>query len=291
MRIASIWQRLTPRAAVAAPLAILAVLVARAARRPVRTSVSAADGHEETARALKLLSERLLVIQEEERTRIAREIHDDLGQALTALKMDVLGMVARVDRGAPVDVNLRTRVLDTLEVLGTSVQRIAAELRPSILDDLGLLPAIESEARSFEHRTGIECEVSLPQDVGSWFSTAHTDNGTVDQAQSRGADIHRRAVTIAIYRIVQEALTNVARHSNATRVELRMRMRADDILIDIRDDGRGITSQQIGSERSLGLIGIRERAALIGGHARFEGVAGRGTIVLIVIPVSAGRAA
>jgi signal transduction histidine kinase len=217
----------------------------------------------ESERNLKALSDRLLFVQEEERTRIAREIHDDLGQALTALKMDVIGLMERTTDTAPAGDAIRERVLATLDATVKSVQRISSELRPSILDDLGLAAAIESEARSFEERTGIECEVSLPEEAGRVSSVVAT----------------------AVYRIIQEALTNVARHSNASRVELRVRFRDADVLVEVRDDGRGITSQEVGSARSLGLIGIRERAELVGGTARFEGIAGRGTIVSIRIPM------
>jgi signal transduction histidine kinase len=217
----------------------------------------------ESERNLKALSDRLLVVQEEERTRIAREIHDDLGQTLTALKMDVIGLMKRTKDTEPAEAAMRERVLATLDATVKSVQRISSELRPSILDDLGLAAAIESEARSFEERTGIECEVSLPDEAGRVSSVVAT----------------------AVYRIIQEALTNVARHSNAARVELRVRFRDSDVLVEVRDDGRGITSQEVGSARSLGLIGIRERAELVRGTARFEGIAGRGTIVSIRIPM------
>lgn len=217
----------------------------------------------ESERTLKALSDRLLVVQEQERTHIAREIHDDLGQALTALKMDVIGLMERTNDTSAAGAAIRKRVLTTLDATVNSVQRIAAELRPSILDDLGLAAAIESEAQSFEERTGIECEVSLP-----------AEGRTVSNV-----------VATAVYRIIQEALTNVARHSNAARVELRVRFRDSDVVVEVRDDGRGITSQEVGSARSLGLIGIRERAELVGGTARFEGIAGRGTIVSIRIPM------
>jgi signal transduction histidine kinase len=213
----------------------------------------------ESERALKALSERLLEVQEEERTRIAREIHDDLGQSLTALKMDVLGLLAAPQ---PRESPLRDRVESTLDAIVVAVQRIAAELRPSILDDLGLIAAVESDARLFEERTGIECELSLPDEI--------------ELEPARAA---------AIYRIIQEALTNVARHSNASRVELRMRPRRDDLLIDIRDDGRGVTDAELHASSSIGLIGMRERAALVGGTVAVEGIPGRGTIVSVCIPL------
>src|SRR3954469_20852473 len=213
-------------------------------------------------RDLKALSERLLLVQEEERTRIARELHDDLGQALTALKMDVGGLLAMTPP-SPATEPLRNRIARTLDETVSSVQRISSELRPSVLDDLGLLPAIEAEASRFEERTGIECELSLPDE----------------------AELHLEGAAVtAVYRIVQEALTNVSRHANATRVELRLRQRRDELLLEIRDDGRGITAEEVRDPFSLGLIGIRERADLAGGTVHIEGVSGRGTIVSVRIP-------
>ncbi|MBV8547696.1 MAG: hypothetical protein JO093_19850 [Acidobacteria bacterium] len=216
----------------------------------------------EDERELKALSERMLLVQEEERTRIARELHDDLGQALTALKMDVGGLLAMTTPSAS-DEPLRTRITNTLDETVTAVQRISSELRPSTLDDLGLAAAIEAEAARFEQRTGIECELSLPDDPSR--------------------EVESAAAT-AIYRIVQEALTNVSRHANASRVELRLRQRPGELLLEIRDDGRGITTAQLHDPFSLGLIGIRERAGLAGGSVRIEGIAGRGTIVSVRIP-------
>ena len=213
---------------------------------------------------LKALSERLLTVQEEERMRVAREIHDDLGQALTALKMDVIGLVEKT-RPSPEMRPMIDRILRTLDSTVTSVQRIASELRPSVLDDLGLFAAIESEARVFEERTGIECEVSAPDDLREVDSTT----------------------SAAIYRIFQEALTNVARHSNASRVEIRVRERSGELFFEIRDDGRGIVSEQIEDPASLGLAGIRERADMLGGTALIEGIPGRGTIVSVRIPLGA----
>jgi signal transduction histidine kinase len=216
----------------------------------------------EGERDLKALSDRLLLVQEEERTKIARELHDDLGQSLTALKMDVGGLLAMTPLSSASE-PLRSRIMRTLDLTVTSVQRISSELRPSVLDDLGLFPAIEAEASRFEERTGIECELSLPDEA-----ELHLDGAAVT----------------AVYRIVQEALTNVSRHANATRVELRLRQRSDELLLEIRDDGRGITAEEVRDPFSLGLIGIRERADLVGGTVHIEGVSGRGTIVSVRIP-------
>jgi signal transduction histidine kinase len=213
----------------------------------------------ESERKLKALSDRLLVAQERERTRIARELHDDLGQSLTALKMDVIGLVGKAPPSA-----LRTRILETLDSMVTAVQRISSELRPSVLDDLGLAAAIESEADVFTQRTGIECELSLPA--------------------AAAVDLIRGT---AIFRIVQEALTNVARHSNATRVEVRLTEGAGELLLEVKDDGRGATADEINGSGSLGLIGIRERAELIGGIVAIRGVAGQGTRVTVRLPETA----
>jgi len=240
----------------------IAATLSRGIERPIKIMVGTAEQRMlDDERKLKALSDRLLVVQEAERSRIARELHDDLGQSLTALKMDIIGLLAKTEQQygrSPI----ANRILRTLEAMVTSVQRISSELRPSILDDLGLVPALESEAMMFEDRTGIECELSLPD-----------------------ARIEAHLAT-AIYRIVQEALTNVARHSNASRVEIRLRERTDELLLEIRDDGRGVTVDEVGDPRSLGLLGIRERADLVGGTVHFEGVSGRGTIVSVRIPIS-----
>jgi len=196
--------------------------------------------------------------------RVAREIHDDLGQALTALKMDVIGFIEK-SRHSPELAPMVERILRTIDSTVTSVQRISSELRPSVLDDLGLFAAIEWEARLFEERTGIECELSVPDEM--------PDTDPVSSA--------------AIYRMFQEAMTNVARHSNASRVEVRVRERSGELLLEVRDDGRGIVSEEIANPSSLGLAGIRERADILGGTALIEGVPGRGTIVSIRIPLSA----
>ncbi|HWW61710.1 MAG TPA: sensor histidine kinase, partial [Thermoanaerobaculia bacterium] len=273
-----------------------ATILARAVERPIASLVVAADSaargafgemptsvgprelstlagsfnHMVSARSqsehrLKALSERLLVVQEEERSRIARELHDDLGQSLTALKMDVIGLLEKTE-GQAGTASLGERIVRTLDATVGSVQRISSELRPSILDDLGLAAALEAEAAMFEERFGIECELSLRTE----------------------AAVDPRCAT-PVYRIVQEALTNVARHANATRVEIRLRDWPDALLLEIRDDGRGLTAEEASDPLSFGLLGIRERAALVGGTVQFEGVAGRGTIVSVRIPIPVPR--
>jgi len=281
--------------AIIAVITIVAVMLSRAVERPVGALVKAAESaaqlgygkaeeaggpreivrlsgafnemmerRSESERHLKALSERLLVVQEQERMRVAREIHDDLGQSLTALKMDVIGLLEKT-APRPELKTMIDRILQTLDDAVTAVQRISSELRPSILDDLGLFAAVELEMQTFEERTGIECELSIPESPPALDKAAAT----------------------AIYRMVQEALTNVARHSNASRVELRVRERGGHLLLEIRDDGRGISDEQLTDPASLGLAGIRERAEILGGTAHFEGVPGRGTIVSIRLPLAA----
>jgi signal transduction histidine kinase len=252
------------------PLEIVAL--AAGFNEMVERRLGAEEQMREGEQKLKALSDRLLVAQEEERGRIARELHDDLGQSLTALKMDIIGLLQRMPAGESSPI--AERIVRTIDVTVTAVQRISSELRPSVLDDLGLVAAIESEALLFEERTGIECELSLAVRP----STSEHPEGTPIEP----------GTATAIYRIVQEALTNVARHSNAARVEIRLREREDEILLEVRDDGGGITRAQIDDPASLGLIGIRERADLAGGDVEFEGVDGRGTIVSLRIPLPAG---
>lgn len=213
---------------------------------------------EESHAQLEALSKKLLDVQEDERSRISREIHDEMGQLLTALNMDVGGLLRAAEPLTAEQQAMATRIRTALAETISSVQRIAAELRPPALDDFGLVAAIESEARTFEERTAIECDLSLPDSL------------------ALGAD-----ADAAVYRIVQEAMTNVARHAEAARLEIRSRVRGDELVIEIRDDGKGITADEMADRKSLGIAGMRERARSIGATLEVEGVRGRGTIVSI----------
>jgi len=237
-------------------------LVGEAFNRMVARRADAEDALHVSMDQLELLSNRLLVLQEEERTRIAREIHDDLGQRLTALKIDVGGLIQALPEGANLD-SMVGRIRNNLDDTVTSIRRIAGGLRPPVLDDFGFLAAIEADIRQFEERTGIECELSLP-DEGPWIPPE---------------------VETTAYRIVQEAMTNVARHANATRVEIRLRLFADHVVLDVRDDGRGNNGRGIDRAAGLGIIGMQERARLIGAVFDIQSVAGKGTIVSLRIPI------
>ena len=199
--------------------------------------------------ALRQLSRRLLMTQEEERVRIAREVHDELGQALTALKIDVA-------RNQPPDELSRTidKVIDL-------VRRIATDLRPAVLDDLGMTAALEQQLRRLRERTGIETTLHVPVDPPLDMLTGMT-----------------------VYRIVQEALANVMRHAGATRVEVSLLTRGEMLLLEIGDNGRGITETQVASAESLGLRGIRERAELLGGVVTITGSPRTGTRLSVSLP-------
>ncbi len=217
---------------------------------------------------LRALAAHLQSIREEERGRIAREIHDELGQALTALKMDLVWIKKKLSTGNERSSRaLLTNKLHTMSMLVDStihsVRRIATELRPGLLDDLGLVPALEWQAREFQTHTGIRyrflsCreEIALEED---------------------------RAV--AIFRIFQEALTNVVRHSQATMVEISLQEEAGGLMLEIKDNGRGIPESKITDTKSIGLIGMRERALLLGGNLTIRGIPEQGTIITTWIPL------
>jgi signal transduction histidine kinase len=212
---------------------------------------------------LRNLSHRLQSLREEERTLIAREIHDELGQQLSALQIDLTWIEDQVPAKKRV-VRARIRSMEGLvDTLIRSVQRIATELRPSLLDDLGLSAAIEWQAKEFQKRTGIECRVFLNrEDI-----KATRDRST------------------AIFRTFQETLTNVLRHAQATRVEVRLMEEKQRLILEVRDNGRGIPDSRIASPKSLGLVGIRERVNAQRGNVRISGAPGRGTTVRVELPL------
>ncbi len=214
-------------------------------------------------RKLRALSARLQSVREEERAKIAREIHDDLGQALTVLKLD----------SAWVEKNLlpnQTALRDKLQAMEKridqtvrSVRRLSTELRPRILDDFGLVAALEWQTQEFEKKTGIRCRFR-------------------SSLQKLDLDPDR---SVAVFRIFQETLTNVVRHSEATRVEAALSEEKKRLRLTIRDNGRGISEEEISRSKSLGLVGMRERAILFGGELTIQGNPGKGTTVTLKIPV------
>jgi len=218
---------------------------------------------------LRLLAAHLQGVREDERTRIAREVHDQLGQMLTGLRMDTAWIEKRLETlndpaaRAPLGAKL-TSMFALLDQMVKTVRRISAELRPGVLDDLGLVPALEWQAREWQERTGIDCAVS-------------SELGSLKIAPEPGT---------ALFRIFQESLTNVARHAGATQVAARLGVEAGAIVLEIRDNGRGVTADEVRNSKSLGLLGMRERAKMLGGEFRIAGEPARGTTVTVRIPIA-----
>jgi len=232
----------------------------------------AEDKLKATSEQLRALSASVQSAREEEGTRIARELHDELGSALTTLKWDLESIDKLFsESGGPTDTSLiRTKIKEMIQLLDNTVNavvRISSELRPTILDDLGLLAAVEWLAQQFEIRTGIVCQI----------------DSFVEQV-----DLSPEQAT-AVFRIVQEAMTNVLRHANATRVTITMAEEDGDFLLEIRDNGVGITEDQIIASQSLGLIGIRERAIIAGGAIEITAAPAKGTVVTLRIPLSSPK--
>ncbi|MBI1763177.1 MAG: PAS domain S-box protein [Acidobacteria bacterium] len=222
----------------------------------------------ESREQLRALSARLAAIREEERTAIAREIHDSLGQMLTGLKLDVAWLHKRLTNGTSGDaqealVQKAEGMASLLDDTIQTVRDLATQLRPGVLDTLGLTAAIEWQVQDFQARTGIECEIWLcpePKDLPQEKATA-------------------------LFRILQEILTNIIRHADATRVVIHLLPRENALLLSVADNGRGITTGNLRDGKSLGLLGMRERALMVGGEVDFEGSHERGTTVTVKVPV------
>jgi signal transduction histidine kinase len=211
---------------------------------------------------LRALTGRLQSLREKERIQLSREIHDELGQKLTGLKMDLLWVekkFSELESSSVVNL-LLDRVVGATELVDeiiATVQEIAAELRPGVLDKLGLGTALQYEARRFHERTGIPCEVRLPEAEATLPAEPST----------------------ALFRIFQECLTNVARHAQAAKIETELKVEDGWATLSVRDNGRGITEAEIASPGSLGLLGMKERAAMQGGEFTIQRVPEGGTVV------------
>jgi len=213
---------------------------------------------------LRRLSAHLEGAREDERARMAREIHDELGGTLTGLKMDL----AQLRRAAG---TLDARALEKLDAFAQAidqsvetVRRIASELRPAILDDFGLLAAMEWHLGEFERRSGLKCTWSC----------------SIDDLQLPAE------AAIAVYRVFQESLTNVARHAAARQVAVSVNASDGRLVLQVTDDGRGISREEVLGTKSLGLTGMRERIGLLGGKLDIEGAPGQGTTVLVELPLN-----
>jgi PAS domain S-box-containing protein len=211
---------------------------------------------------LRALAARLQSVREEERKRLAREIHDQLGHALTAIKLDLSSLL----RALPADHGCLSKMpsplLELVDETIESVRRISTELRPGMLDDLGLAATVEWAAEEFAARTGTRCLLDL------FSEQCPLDSETAT----------------AVFRIFQETLTNVARHANASEVKVRLADEDGDLTLEVHDNGRGIGVEELSSAKSLGILGMRERALLLGGTLSITGGPGKGTTVRVRIP-------
>jgi two-component system, NarL family, sensor histidine kinase UhpB len=234
--------------------------------RDVTARVQAEDALRASREELRELSANLQHVREEEKTRIARELHDDLGQQLTALKMDL----ATFEQALAADKTPQPSLLKQLhgmrrliDMTVASVRRIAAALRPVMLDDLGLIPAIEWLTTDFTHRYGIDVERKIETGDIRFTRTGAT----------------------AIFRIVQEALTNVARHADATLTTLTLEIDRTDCQLSISDNGRGAEDTGARHQNSFGLLGVRERAHMLGGTVSIHSASGQGFTIAVTLPL------
>ncbi len=211
---------------------------------------------------LRALTAHLQSVREEERTKIAREVHDELGQAMTGLKLD-LSWVSGKLRGSVALQRKIKGMIGQIDATIHTVRRIATELRPGILDSLGLVAAIEWQAADFQQRTGIKCEFSTDVHTTPWSSHLST----------------------VCFRIFQETLTNIIRHAKASRVQVRLTQSEGALVLTVRDNGRGIAERDI-TTRSIGLIGMKERASQVGGEVFFFGLPSFGTTVTTRLPIA-----
>lgn len=222
---------------------------------------------------LRALSAHLQSVREEERVNIAREVHDELGQVLTALKMDLSLLNYKLMESSAViprrmlfdEIKSMSNLVDTTI---QSVRKIVTELRPEVLDHLGLKASIEWQAQEFQTRTGIICNMD---------------------SNLESIEVEDRDCATAVFRILQETLTNVARHSNATRVEITLKEEEELLILQVKDNGRGITENEISNAKSFGLLGIKERVLLLGGQVEIQGGSEKGTSVTVEVPLSAFR--
>jgi signal transduction histidine kinase len=211
---------------------------------------------------LRQLAKRVQDIREEENSKTAREIHDELGQALTAIKIETMSISKKHSNDAELEERL-SMIVDTVDDTIKSIRRIARRLRPRLLDELGLLPAIQWQLREFQTRTGIR------------FTLVSSDENI---------KLHP-SVSTALFRILQEAITNTARHSKATTLNIAISNSNGSITMNIKDNGVGLTNGELDKSHSLGILGMQERARILHGKVEILQVQEGGTEVIVNIPI------
>lgn len=245
-----------------APLETEKGMVISAVLRDITLQKHAEQIHLQSQRRLRNLAQRLNAAREEERTTVARDIHDELGQTLTGLKIDLSWLSAGIPEKSK---NLRANISTMISRIETTidfVRKLSTSLRPAILDDLGLEAAIEWQMQGFAARTGCRYTLDL----------AHADIAIDNNRDT------------TIFRIFQEALTNVARHAGASRVDISLRAVGQQLVLSVSDNGTGIGQEKLTDNQSLGLIGMYERASAIGGKLQIEAGAGGGTRIILMVP-------
>ena len=234
--------------------------------RQISERMIAEERLKQSEEKLRRLAAYLVSVREEERTHIAREIHDELGQVLTGLKMDVSWVAQRLDAKQKALQGKTQSMCGLIDSAIGTVRKIASGLRPEILDQMGLVAAINWQAKDFQKRTGIRCRVDVPP-------------------EGIKLDLERSTTT---FRIFQEILTNVARHAHASRVDVKFALTDDQMTLEVADNGVGIPDAKLNG-KSLGLLGIQERALHFNGDVTISGAAGQGTRVTVSIPLPGER--
>lgn len=216
-------------------------------------------------RQLSVLSRHLLNVSEEEKAKLARELHDELGSSLTAIGMDISSVCDALSKTEPALAAQLRRAKQTLLETITLKRRIIENLRPSLLDNLGLAAAIRNKCEEIARLSGLQCEVDIAEEF---------DN--IDPAQA-----------IALFRITQESLNNTVKYANATHVKISLKRHATGLWLQVLDDGIGISSDALRKEKSHGLLGMRERALLLGGtFSAYTGKNRRGCVIEAFLPSS-----
>lgn len=225
----------------------------------------------ESSKQLRELTSYLQTVREEERTRIARELHDEFGQMLTGIKLDAKWLASCLPDGQPGVANRVASMFRLIDETLDAMRRVAADLRPVMLDDLGLVAAVEWLTEEFGKRTDIGIRLEL--DVGQSYCGCKEDSNL------------DKALATAAFRIVQECLTNVARHAQAAHVRVLLKCRGDQLMLRVSDDGRGMPAVHEIKRNSYGIMGMQERARSLGGTLDFSSVAGEGTRIEVILPI------
>jgi len=233
--------------------------------RDLTDRIKAEEELKESYKAIRTLTDHLQKVREEERAHIAREIHDELGQQLTVLKMDVAWLNKKIDAAdeSPLKIKMK-ELLSMLDGTVKTVRRISSELRPSLLDDMGLFAAMEWHLEDFSKRTGLETSLLAGKEPEKL-----PDN-----------------IKTGLYRIFQESLTNVARHANATKVIIRAEAKDKMLVLSIEDNGAGFDVAKVKSKKTLGILGMQERSSMMGGNYSITTAPGKGTTIVVSVPIN-----